>query len=35
MNPLILNFRGNALSQLGRYDEAASRLTHMAVVDDA
>lgn len=22
MNPLILNFRGNALSQLGRYDEA-------------
>ena len=35
MNPLILNFRGNALAQLGRYDEAVENYQEATQIFDA
>lgn len=35
MNPLILNFRGNALGQLGRYDEAVEDYQEAIQIFDA
>lgn len=35
MNPLILNFRGNALGQLRRYDEAVEDYEEATQIFDA
>ena len=34
-NPLILNFRGNALAQLGRFDEAVEDYVEATQIFDA